>query len=57
MRGTAPPRPCTKKLGFVVEGIQRDMYYHEGRYWNQVVCGMTETQFFENERRVFHASM
>jgi len=36
-----------KKIGFTIEGIQKDMYFHEGRYWNQVLCGMTETQFFE----------
>ena len=41
-----------KKLGFVIEGVQKDMYYHEGRYWNQVLCGMTETQFFVNEKRL-----
>lgn len=57
IEGNRASEALHKKLGFVVEGIQRDMYYHEGRYWNQVVCGMTETQFFENERRVFHASM
>lgn len=38
------------KLGFEVEGIQKDMYFHEGRYWNQVLCGITETQFFQNEK-------
>ena len=36
-----------KKLGFIVEGVQKDMYFHEGRYWNQVLCGMTEKEFFE----------
>ncbi len=41
-----------RKLGFVIEGIQKDMWYHEGRYWNQVICGMTETQFYENEKRI-----
>lgn len=41
-----------KKLGFEIEGIQKDMCYHEGRYWNQVVCGMVETQFFENEENI-----
>jgi len=41
-----------KKMGFLIEGVQKDMYFHEGRYWNQVLCGMTEVQFFENERRL-----
>jgi len=38
-----------KKLGFEIEGIQKDMWFHDGRYWNQVLCGLTEKQFFENE--------
>ncbi len=41
-----------RKVGFVVEGVQKDMYYHEGRYWNQVVCGMNASQFFENKKRL-----
>ena len=41
-----------KKLGFVIEGVQRDMYFHEGRYCNVVVCGMTEEQFADNERKL-----
>jgi RimJ/RimL family protein N-acetyltransferase len=41
-----------KKLGFKIEGVQRDMYFHEGRYWNQVLCGMTEAEFFENEKHL-----
>ena len=39
-----------KKLGFNIEGVQKDMCFHEGRYWNQVLCGMTEIQFFNNEK-------
>ncbi len=41
-----------KKLGFVTEGVQIDLYFHEGRYWNVVLCGMTETQFLENEKKL-----
>ena len=39
-----------KKLGFEIEGVQKDMRYHDGRYWNTVICGIIETQFFENEK-------
>lgn len=38
-----------KKLGFEIEGIQKDIHFHQGKYFNQVICGMTETQFFKNE--------
>ena len=38
-----------KKLGFVIEGVRRDTNFHDGRYWNGVLCGLTEKEFFENE--------
>lgn len=41
-----------RKLGFRPEGLQRDMHFHEGRYWNVVLCGMTEREFMENERKL-----
>ncbi len=41
-----------KKLGFTVEGIQRDDAFHNGRYWNAVLCGITETEFFQNEKKL-----
>ena len=39
-----------KKLGFIVEGIRPDSIYHDGKYRGEVMCGITETQFFENEK-------
>jgi len=38
-----------KKIGFNIEGIRKDMSFHEGRYWNLVLAGITEHQFYENE--------
>ena len=49
IEGNEGSRALHEKLGFIVEGVQKDMYFHEGRYWNQVICGITEVQFFENE--------
>lgn len=46
-----------RKLGFVIEGVQTDMHFHEGRYWNVVMCGMTERQFYENEERLSRIEM
>ena len=40
-----------KKIGFTIEGVQRDAAFHDGRYWNEVMCGITEKEFFENEGR------
>ncbi|MBS6196304.1 MAG: GNAT family N-acetyltransferase [Clostridiales bacterium] len=36
-----------KKLGFEIEGIRKDIAFHDGKYWNEVICGITEKQFFE----------
>lgn len=35
-----------ESLGFTIEGVGRDEFFHQGRYWNQVLCGMTEDEFF-----------
>lgn len=41
-----------KKLGFEIEGRRRDLFYHEGHYWNLISVGMTEEQFYENEKKL-----
>jgi RimJ/RimL family protein N-acetyltransferase len=46
IEGNAGSAALHKKIGFEIEGVQKDMYFHEGRYWNQVICGITEEQFF-----------
>ena len=38
-----------KKLGFIIEGVQKDMVFHEGRYWDLVLAGITETIFKEKK--------
>ena len=52
MEGNAASAALHKKLGFLIEGICTDMTFHDGRYWNAVLCGMTEAQFFENEKKL-----
>ena len=42
-----------KRLGFEIEGVRKDLIYHDGHYWNLVFCGMTEKQFFEKNYSVF----
>jgi len=39
-----------KKMGFVIEGVRKDRVFHDGKYWNEVLCGMTEEQFFAREK-------
>jgi RimJ/RimL family protein N-acetyltransferase len=47
IEGNAGSAALHKKIGFEIEGVQKDMLFHEGRYWSMVLCGMTEKQFFE----------
>lgn len=41
-----------KKLGFIIEGIRPDFFFNNGNYSSEVLCGMTDTQFFENEKNL-----
>lgn len=34
-----------EKLGFVIEGLRREVLYHDGRYWNEVLCGLTRAEY------------
>jgi RimJ/RimL family protein N-acetyltransferase len=39
-----------ERLGFVVEGRERQAYWHEGRWWDGVDFGMLEGEWREMER-------
>jgi len=36
---------CFKKCGFKEEGVQRDGFYNQGRYWNIIMMGILENEF------------
>jgi len=36
-----------KKLGWKEEGRRRNWYYTKGRYWDQVIVGITRQDYFE----------
>lgn len=38
---------CGKKLGWKEEGRRRNYFYRKGRYWDQVVVGITRVDYFE----------
>ncbi|MCL2773591.1 MAG: GNAT family N-acetyltransferase [Oscillospiraceae bacterium] len=50
IEGNAGSAALHKKIGFEIEGVRKDIYFHNGRYWNTVIVGMTEKQFFENNK-------
>ena len=41
-----------QKLGCVQEGVRRQMYYSEGRYFDQLLFGLTKDEFIENEKKL-----
>jgi RimJ/RimL family protein N-acetyltransferase len=52
VEGNAASAAMHKKLGCVQEGVQRQVYYHEGRYYDHWLFGLTSDEFVENERRL-----
>ncbi len=52
VEGNAASAAMHRKLGCVQEGIRRQVYYHEGRYFDHWLFGLTKDEFVENERRL-----
>ena len=40
-----------KNLGCVQEGVRRQLYYSDGRYFDGILLGLTKDEFAENERK------
>lgn len=36
-----------EKLGWKVEGTRRNYYFHKGKYWDQIVVGITHADYLE----------
>lgn len=52
MQGNTSSEKLHKKLGFNIEGVRKDVTYHDGKYWGEVLCGITREEFFENEKQL-----
>lgn len=50
VEGNAASAALHNKIGFEIEGVAKDMCFHDGRYWNHVICGITAEQFFERNK-------
>lgn len=49
IKGNVASQRMHEKLGFKVEGIIRESVYHNGKYWDDVRCGITDSEFFAND--------
>ena len=45
IRGNTASESLHKKLGFIQEGMRRQNTYHNGKYWDEVLFGMTKEEF------------
>lgn len=37
----------TKKCGWVIEGIKKDAYFRKNQWWDEVIVGITSSDYFE----------
>jgi len=53
IEGNTGSEKLHKKLGFVIEGKRREVTYHDGKYWNDILLGLTKDEFWaiEENRR------
>lgn len=51
LEGNTASAALHRKLGFVVEGRRREVVYHRGRYWDEVLCGLTAEEFSRADAR------
>lgn len=43
--GNVASETMLKKLGCVKEGLRREVFYHQGRYWNELCYGLIDSEF------------
>ena len=51
VEGNAESIAMHKKLGCTQEGVRKQMYYSDGRYFDDILFGLTKDEFIENERK------
>lgn len=47
-KGNIASESLHKIMGFIQEGLRRENTYHDGRYWDEVLYGMTREEFYSN---------
>lgn len=45
VEGNVASESMLKKLGCTKEGARREVLYHQGRYWNELYYGLTDSEF------------
>lgn len=48
VEGNVASESMLKKLRCVKEGLRRDSLYHQGKYWNELYYGLTDSEFNHN---------
>ncbi len=52
VEGNTASAAMHKRLGCVQEGVRRQVYYHDGRHYDNWLFGLTRDEFIENERKL-----
>ena len=47
IKGNDASEAMHDKLGFTIEGIIRESIFHNGTFWDEVLCGMTVEEFMD----------
>lgn len=47
-RGNTSSEQLHMKLGFIQEGLRRENTYHDGKYWDEILFGMTRDEFLNS---------
>jgi len=50
LEGNIASATMLKKLGCIQEGIRRQMVYTDGKYFDEILFGLTKDEFIENEK-------
>lgn len=51
VEGNTASETLLKKLGCVHEGVRREVIYHQGRYWDEILYGLTDTEFSKIQQK------
>ena len=47
VKGNKASEAMHDKLGFTIEGVIRESIFHQGAFWDEVLCGMTAEEFID----------
>lgn len=53
LKGNTASERLHEKLGFMTEGVRRENSYHAGKYWDEMLYGITAEEFMGKHKEAF----